>query len=109
MWSARERTAIARMDPEYSDIDVKHFLSNATREGRKIFKLFSGEEKCKHQAANKMRWDECRRPGRLQDERVPKERRGSEDRDKQAWAVDNEDRAKTILKFVKAVKPGRLA
>ena len=89
------------LGPEYSDIDVKHILRNATREGRTIFEIFSVKGKGEHLVASKMRWDECPRLRRPQDERMPKESRGSEeDRDKQVWAVDHEDRAKRMLRYV---------
>ena len=67
LWSAQERTAIAKMelhvnnsdcvkleidevevyslDPEYSDVDVKHMLRNATREGGQILKFSVFESK----------------------------------------------------------------
>ena len=39
--------------PEYSGVDVKHILSNATRKGRREFEVFSVKEKGEHLVASK--------------------------------------------------------
>ena len=55
--------------PEYSDLDVKHILRIATREGRNIFKVFSVREKEKHLVASKWRRDDSQKQRRSQRER----------------------------------------
>ena len=92
LWSAQERTAIARIEqyvnnsnvskleiaeveenslgPEYSDVDVKHIVRNATMEGRNIFEVFSVREKGEHLVARKWRWDDSQMQRRPQKERL---------------------------------------
>ena len=122
LWSAQERTAIARMEhnvnnndcikleidevedcslgPEYSDVDVKHTLRNAPRECRNIFEAFSVKEKGEHLVASKWRWDDCQRQRKPQEEKAWKESHGLDDEDKRKWFAAYEDLAKKMMKFL---------
>ena len=108
-WSAQERTAIARMEqyvndyflgPEYSDVDVRHMLRNATREGRNFFEVFSVKEKGENLVASKLRWDDCQRRRKRQEEKAWKESQGLEEEDKRKWFAAYEDAAKKMLKYL---------
>ena len=51
------------LGPGYSDVDVRHTMCNATREGRNIFEVFverKGEHP-EHPVKSKLRWDDCQR------------------------------------------------
>ena len=116
--SAQERTAIARMEqhvnnsqvfkveiaeveecslgPEYSDVDVKHILRSATREGRRIFEVFSVREKGEHPVASKWRWDDGQKQRRPQKE-IDWKGQSPEVGDRRKWLAAHEDVAKIIM------------
>ena len=85
---------------EYSDVDVKRILRNATRESETIFEVFSVQEKGEHQVASKMRWDDCQRRRKPQEEKAWKESQELEEEDKRKWFAANEDTAKKMLKYL---------
>ena len=104
IWSSQERTANARMEqyvnnseliklaiaeveenslgPEFSDVDVKQMLRNATRESKNIFEVFSVREKGEHPVASRWRWDDSQRQRRPQKEIDWKESQSPEVGDK---------------------------
>ena len=115
-WSAQERTTVAKLEqyvnncdcikleidevdeyflgPEYSDVDVKHVVRDATREGRTFFEVFSVKEKGEHLVASQWRWDDCQRQRKSQEEKAWKESQRLEKEDKRKWCTGNEDAAR---------------
>ena len=87
------------LGPEYSDVDVKHILRNATREGRNIFEVFKMKEEGKHLVAGKLRWDDCQRRRKPLEEKAWKESQGLEEH-KRRWCAACEDAAKKMLTYL---------
>ena len=69
-----------------------------------FFEVFSVKEKGEHLVASKLRWDDCQRRRKPQEEKAWKESQGLEEEDKRTWFAANEDVAKKILKYLEDSK-----
>ena len=101
------------LGPEYADVDVKHFLRNATRGGRNFFEVFKVKEEGAHLVASKLRWDDCQRRRNPQEEKAWRESQGLEEEDERKWCIACEHAARKMLKYLEdsedlKVSPGEL-
>ena len=75
------------------------------RQGKagQFLKFFSVKEKGEHPVASKLRWDECQRRRKPQEEKAWKESRGLEEEDMRKWFAAFADAAKKMLKDSKVL------
>ena len=76
----------------------RYILTNASRRGIRIFKIFSTEEKSEHFVASKVRWDEGQRQRVALEEKTRRNVQDADDEDDHCWTETCEGIAKRMSK-----------
>ena len=88
------------LDPEDSEVHLRHTLRNASRRGGKILEIFNSKDKSEHLVASKVRWDWRQRPKVAQEEKARGDVQEVDDKVDQTWTAACEWTAKKMLKYL---------